>query len=206
VSSPAPAGTRYGIGCWLDRRGPNGEVLQISSPGAFGYTPWIDLERGVVGVVMVDYVNSLIQNDVWALQASSRAELPFLGAACYGVGTALCGTRMRLLTNEIPAVGSPSFAFTGEGAPPGADGMLLVSAGSSVLGWPLLGVRIHVAPPVPVLLAVRADAAGRLVLPAPIPAGTRGAEVFTQVLWAATPTCGATGATGASSGLAVTVQ
>jgi hypothetical protein len=44
---------RYGIGEWRDFTNESGAVVQVSSIGAFGFTPWIDLERRVAGVFMV---------------------------------------------------------------------------------------------------------------------------------------------------------
>lgn len=43
----------YGLGCWIDRVDSKGRVVAASSPGAFGFTPWIDREHGVAGVFMV---------------------------------------------------------------------------------------------------------------------------------------------------------
>lgn len=43
----------YGLGCWIDRVDEDGRVLAASSPGAFGFTPWIDREHDVAGVFMV---------------------------------------------------------------------------------------------------------------------------------------------------------
>jgi CubicO group peptidase (beta-lactamase class C family) len=46
-------GDGYGIGNWVDARNAKGESTANSSPGAFGFTPWIDHERKIVGVWMV---------------------------------------------------------------------------------------------------------------------------------------------------------
>jgi serine-type D-Ala-D-Ala carboxypeptidase/endopeptidase len=52
--SPHPSGlTSYGIGVWRDRQTKDGTVLQLSSQGAFGFSPWIDREAGLVGVFSV---------------------------------------------------------------------------------------------------------------------------------------------------------
>lgn len=45
--------TRYGIGEWLDLMDENGHGIEVSSTGAFGYTPWIDLKYNVAGVLLV---------------------------------------------------------------------------------------------------------------------------------------------------------
>jgi polyhydroxybutyrate depolymerase len=39
---------RYGLGTWIQRL-PGGAV-RVSDPGAFGFTPWIDLDLGIGGV------------------------------------------------------------------------------------------------------------------------------------------------------------
>ncbi|AKQ46176.1 hypothetical protein TH63_11935 [Rufibacter radiotolerans] len=42
---------RYGIGVWRERVHPKtGQVLEAVSPGAFGFTPWIDVENNLAGV------------------------------------------------------------------------------------------------------------------------------------------------------------
>jgi CubicO group peptidase (beta-lactamase class C family) len=46
-------GDGYGIGNWVDAKSAKGEPAANSSPGAFGFTPWIDHERKIVAVWMV---------------------------------------------------------------------------------------------------------------------------------------------------------
>jgi CubicO group peptidase (beta-lactamase class C family) len=43
----------YGIGNWVDRKGKDGKPVANSSPGAFGFVPWVDAERGIAGVWMI---------------------------------------------------------------------------------------------------------------------------------------------------------
>lgn len=45
--------SHYGIGQWLDIQASDGRTIQVSSPGAFGFRPWINLDRGVYGVFMM---------------------------------------------------------------------------------------------------------------------------------------------------------
>lgn len=46
--------TRYGIGQWIERKDTlSGESIEVSSQGAFGFSPWIDRERNLVGVLSV---------------------------------------------------------------------------------------------------------------------------------------------------------
>ena len=46
-------GSGYGVGNWVDRKNAKGESIANSSPGAFGFVPWIDQERKVVGIWMI---------------------------------------------------------------------------------------------------------------------------------------------------------
>ena len=46
---PALPMNRYGIGCWVE----NPRLTEFSSQGAFGFSPWVDRERGIAGVLMV---------------------------------------------------------------------------------------------------------------------------------------------------------
>lgn len=44
----------YAVGCWVDEKNANGETSVASSAGKFGFRPWIDRERKVVGVFMIE--------------------------------------------------------------------------------------------------------------------------------------------------------
>ena len=43
-------GQGYGLGVWRERVNEWGRAIQVSSPGAFGTTPWVDVELGLGGV------------------------------------------------------------------------------------------------------------------------------------------------------------
>ena len=45
----------YGIGMWIDRVDSAGRAVELSSEGAFGFMPWIDRERRLLGVFAVKY-------------------------------------------------------------------------------------------------------------------------------------------------------
>ena len=52
VDTPISAGYAYGLGCWGYRVEPGtNRLLLASSPGAYGFIPWIDLDRNLVGVL-----------------------------------------------------------------------------------------------------------------------------------------------------------
>ncbi len=48
---------RYGIGEWIDLKDAQGGSVQVSSQGAFGFSPWVDRQRNLLGIFMVQ--NSL---------------------------------------------------------------------------------------------------------------------------------------------------
>lgn len=43
----------YGVGVWREQRAPDGALRHASSPGAYGFSPWVDLERGLGGALVV---------------------------------------------------------------------------------------------------------------------------------------------------------
>ena len=47
-------GSKYGLGEWLDRKDEKGQGIEIGSPGAFGFRPWIDRQNNLVGVFVVE--------------------------------------------------------------------------------------------------------------------------------------------------------
>jgi CubicO group peptidase (beta-lactamase class C family) len=56
VEPPAPVRSfGYGIGMWIDRTDSAGRAVELSSQGAYGFTPWIDRERNLLGVLAVRY-------------------------------------------------------------------------------------------------------------------------------------------------------
>jgi len=57
---PTSTGYGYGLGQWIDPTSP----LIVSSPGAFGFTPWVDHNTQVAGVLLVDDVNTRLSDDI----------------------------------------------------------------------------------------------------------------------------------------------
>ncbi len=49
---------RYGFGTWLECPGPVARCDVISSPGAFGFTPWVDRSRGYFGILGMESDNA----------------------------------------------------------------------------------------------------------------------------------------------------
>jgi len=78
VSTPAQPDTRYGLGTWRDVVDTSGNPVRVSSPGAFGFTPWLELDLGYYGVFLVLWNNQELSDEIHQIQALARAEI----AAC----------------------------------------------------------------------------------------------------------------------------
>ncbi|MGD2250140.1 MAG: serine hydrolase domain-containing protein [Candidatus Methanofastidiosia archaeon] len=50
---PVAEEVRYGIGCWREVIDKTGSIKEVSSQGAFGFSPWIDIDRNLAGVLAV---------------------------------------------------------------------------------------------------------------------------------------------------------
>jgi CubicO group peptidase (beta-lactamase class C family) len=75
VRMPGDLGTglgdvRYGLGTWLLR--PEGTWLRACDPGAFGFTPWIDRDLGVGGVLAIRDRSARVLPRLAAVQAAVR--------------------------------------------------------------------------------------------------------------------------------------
>ena len=64
--------TRYGLGEWCEELRPDGRAYQIGSGGAFGFAPWIDLDRNVAGVFMVVNLMENVFSGVQQIKAAVR--------------------------------------------------------------------------------------------------------------------------------------
>lgn len=62
---PTSIGYGYGLGQWID---PTSSLI-VSSPGAFGFTPWVDRTSGVAGVLLVDDLNTRLFEDINDIRA-----------------------------------------------------------------------------------------------------------------------------------------
>jgi len=71
---PYTDGFGYGIGHWIDSaKDPNASTLVISSPGAFGFTPWVDYGTGVAGVLLVKDQRFKLVPDIDEIRATVNA-------------------------------------------------------------------------------------------------------------------------------------
>ncbi len=68
---PTVVGTGFGyaFGMWVEARDGAGAATVLSSPGAFGFTPWLDLADGYYGIVMVEGSNSILDPEIDAIRA-----------------------------------------------------------------------------------------------------------------------------------------
>ncbi|HEU4560029.1 MAG TPA: serine hydrolase domain-containing protein [Longimicrobium sp.] len=48
----------YGLGVWRDAVDAGGAATQISSPGASGFYPWVDMKRNIVGIVWLPILSA----------------------------------------------------------------------------------------------------------------------------------------------------
>lgn len=62
---PTSTGFGYGLGQWIDPSSP----LIVSSPGAFGFTPWVDRVNQVAGVFLVDDLNTRVVDEINDIRA-----------------------------------------------------------------------------------------------------------------------------------------
>ncbi len=94
-SPPTTAGFGYGLGQWIENAdGVNPQTARpiLSSPGAFGVTPWVDHGRGTAGVVFVDDQLSAVNADINDLRVMINV-----------VTAENRGRRIRLVQPAIPA-------------------------------------------------------------------------------------------------------
>lgn len=66
---PTSTAYGYGLGQWIDPSSP----LIVSSPGAFGFTPWVDRVNGIAGVFLVDDLNTRVVDDIADIRAMVNA-------------------------------------------------------------------------------------------------------------------------------------
>lgn len=53
LSTPFTEALGYGVGCWVEALDEAGRPSRLSSPGAFGAYPWVDLEHGYGAFVLM---------------------------------------------------------------------------------------------------------------------------------------------------------
>jgi len=68
-------GLRYGLGAWRNLVAAQGEPVRVSSPGAFGFTPWIDLDLGYYGIFMVTSNYQPLLDEMAQIQTLAHDEI-----------------------------------------------------------------------------------------------------------------------------------
>ena len=58
----------YGFGQWVEARDVLGTTTRVSSPGAFGFTPWVDWRQGSSGVIVVFGNGREMREDLTAIE------------------------------------------------------------------------------------------------------------------------------------------
>lgn len=72
INSPSPIAKSYGLGQFRDILDAQGEAIQLSSQGAFGFSPWIDTQRGLACVFLVQNQFRNVSSFVTQLQGEVR--------------------------------------------------------------------------------------------------------------------------------------
>lgn len=75
INSPDPDAFGYGFGEWRNLVDASAQAVQTSSQGAFGFSPWLDNDLGLAGVLLVRTQLWLIRSDVDDLWALTRSTL-----------------------------------------------------------------------------------------------------------------------------------
>jgi CubicO group peptidase (beta-lactamase class C family) len=76
VAAPDGVGQAgYGLGLWRESFDPSGSPIRVSDAGAFGLTPWIEMDRRVYGIIMVDWFRAPLLPALEGVQNLVRAEL-----------------------------------------------------------------------------------------------------------------------------------
>ena len=105
---------RYGLGTWIAKIGDG--ATRVSDPGAFGFTPWIDLDLGVGGVFAVTDRVQRVLTQLAALQQQVRdtCSSPLVSGTDKTVNLAHGGRDRRYHLHVPP---QPTVGEKGLGAP-----------------------------------------------------------------------------------------
>lgn len=76
VSAPNGVGEAgYGLGVWRESFDDAGNPIRISDAGFYGFTPWIEMDRRVYGVILVEWFRTPLLPALEAVQNLVRAEI-----------------------------------------------------------------------------------------------------------------------------------
>jgi CubicO group peptidase (beta-lactamase class C family) len=71
----SPSGEKevnYAIGEWIEVMDKHGDAVQLSSPGALGFTPWVDKKRNMLGVFMVQIQRQMVAATIATVRQKVR--------------------------------------------------------------------------------------------------------------------------------------
>lgn len=67
---------RYGIGVWREKTDSEGKLVEAASPGAFGFSPWVDQQRRYAGVLSVHGLMQIVVPTYVRLKQLLRTIIP----------------------------------------------------------------------------------------------------------------------------------
>lgn len=67
---------RYGIGVWREKTDSGGRLVEAASPGAFGFSPWVDHQRRYAGVLSVHGLMQIVVPTYVRLKELLRGIIP----------------------------------------------------------------------------------------------------------------------------------
>lgn len=207
-SQPYPQPRRYGLGNWRDRLDSFGGLEQASSQGLFGFSPWIDFDRRMTGVMLLRDSLTHVYPVIDILQSVIRDVMNPMGISCIGVSTYACTSPIVHNAVSVPRPWNPDFGVFAFGAPPDTAGVLVFANRPWVVGWPLGGAMIYLDTSSAALtVSLVSNSAGEAWIPLPIPGLTSGSKFYTQFIFAKPPTCQVgSNVLGASNALSVILQ
>jgi hypothetical protein len=175
---------------------------------AGGQTPSSDFPT-TPGAYLETYPPSFI---LWGTAFLSKLDMLPTGVSKYGDssngGSVDCPEYIAMGVTKMPKAEDQSFGITVSGAPPNAQGYLLVGTGADLGGIPVKGAVLHLDLTQPLILTVPifSDSTGYVQVNGPLPLGTAGAQFFIQTFWLNTAACGGVGNYSASNALDITIQ
>ena len=195
----------YGIGLWVDRQSKSGRTLQCNHYGAFGFSPWLDLERGICGVFAV--TRSLF--DVFPVVEAFRAYVDrgFLpaGIQCIGKASPWCQGTGHFTAAQRPLSVAPDFALGIDGLPPLLPGWVFLGLKKNQVGVKLLGTQFYLEGPLPLFFSAMSDAKGRVRFPLSWRNPLHGVQFYAQALWLTPASCNAKGKFNATSAVQIRI-
>lgn len=207
-SHPFPDDRRYGLGCWRDRVSATSGLQQASSLGLYGFTPWIDFDRRMTGVVLLRDTLVHVYPILDILQSVIRDVVNPMGISCIGVSTYACGVPIVHNGSSVPRAGNADFGLFAFNGPANTTGALVFAAQPWVVGWWLGGALIYLdTSSAALVVSVTTNPQGEAWVPMPIPGLAAGTKFYSQFVFLRPPSCtGGANVLGTSNALSVILQ